>query len=215
MFTHVVWDWNGTLSDDLWIAVESINACRSVSGLPPISRGDYRNNYQRPVRLFHEWVQGKELTDAEWEVEQATFEAAYSSRAHKAELVVDARTCLEQLKVTGVGQSVLSMLPHSQLNKAISLQAVQQYFALVEGPKGNDSSTKAGLLQKHVTNPCVRSRQDVVMIGDCVDDATAAATAGIHCVLVASAAYQPRALLQGAAPTFDTLSDAVQALPFG
>ena len=33
---HVIWDWNGTLFDDLHIVVESVNASLAELGAPPI-----------------------------------------------------------------------------------------------------------------------------------------------------------------------------------
>ena len=39
---HVVWDWNGTLVEDLPVVVESVNAALDAIGEAPITEDDYR-----------------------------------------------------------------------------------------------------------------------------------------------------------------------------
>ena len=51
---HVVWDWNGTLVEDLPIVVESVNAALDAIGEVPITEDDYRAYFTRPVGQFYE-----------------------------------------------------------------------------------------------------------------------------------------------------------------
>ena len=49
---HIVWDWNGTLFDDLDIVVASVNVSLRSVGAPPIDADEYRAVYQRPLHHF-------------------------------------------------------------------------------------------------------------------------------------------------------------------
>lgn len=47
---HIVWDWNGTLLDDLGTVVAAVNDTLATLGRRPICVEEYGANYTRPVR---------------------------------------------------------------------------------------------------------------------------------------------------------------------
>lgn len=53
-FDHIIWDWNGTLVNDLDYAVSAINRVLSDYRLATISRDHYRNIFRFPVRDYYE-----------------------------------------------------------------------------------------------------------------------------------------------------------------
>src|SRR5918994_175906 len=63
---HLVWDWNGTLLDDLGIVVEAVNHSTAAFGLNPITANDYRDHYTRPVRDFYDRLFGRTIDDDGW-----------------------------------------------------------------------------------------------------------------------------------------------------
>jgi phosphoglycolate phosphatase-like HAD superfamily hydrolase len=64
---HIVWDWNGTLVDDLPIVVDCVNAALAVIGEPPIDADDYREHFARPVNRFYESLLRRPIAPSEWE----------------------------------------------------------------------------------------------------------------------------------------------------
>ena len=74
---HVVWDWNGTLLDDLPLVVESVNVLMHDRGFAAITTEDYTTNYTRPVRLFYERLFGRAIDDDEWAHVDEVFHRAY------------------------------------------------------------------------------------------------------------------------------------------
>ena len=59
---HIVWDWNGTLFDDLDVVVRSVNHGLEGFGAIPIDLDGYRSHYTRPVKLFYDRLIGREIT---------------------------------------------------------------------------------------------------------------------------------------------------------
>jgi phosphoglycolate phosphatase len=53
-YKNIIWDWNGTLIDDLDIAVKSICTLLVEHELPEISVEKYRNVFGFPVRKYYE-----------------------------------------------------------------------------------------------------------------------------------------------------------------
>ena len=57
---HIIWDWNGTLLDDSWLCVESINKSLKKRNLPQIDKEKY---FQ--VRPSHEIRYGWQMRETQ------------------------------------------------------------------------------------------------------------------------------------------------------
>ena len=53
-YTHVIWDWNGTLLDDNWLCVEVMNTLLSSRNLPLLTLERYRDIFDFPVKNYYE-----------------------------------------------------------------------------------------------------------------------------------------------------------------
>ena len=53
-YKHILWDWNGTLLDDRWLCVESINKILKKRKMPPILEKTYRKTFCFPVMKYYE-----------------------------------------------------------------------------------------------------------------------------------------------------------------
>ena len=50
---HVIWDWNGTLVDDVDVAVAAVGKLLGEHGLPQISRRDYLETFCFPITEYY------------------------------------------------------------------------------------------------------------------------------------------------------------------
>ena len=54
-YTHAVWDFNGTILDDVEAGILAVNRLLSERGLPTISgREDYYRVFRFPIRSYYE-----------------------------------------------------------------------------------------------------------------------------------------------------------------
>ena len=53
-YTHVMWDWNGTLLDDVGAALKSVNEMLLRRGLEQITMAQYHEYIDIPIRKFYE-----------------------------------------------------------------------------------------------------------------------------------------------------------------
>ena len=53
VLTHVLWDWNGTLLDDLDAAIDAMNGVLAANGLPLLDRARYRSVFGFPVQDYY------------------------------------------------------------------------------------------------------------------------------------------------------------------
>lgn len=95
---HIIWDWNGTLLDDLHIVVEAVSACVAPLGRGAITANDYRDHFTRPVMVFYENLMRRPVTTDEWTSIDGVFHDTYRSLMHGADLAVDARAAIRSVE---------------------------------------------------------------------------------------------------------------------
>jgi phosphoglycolate phosphatase-like HAD superfamily hydrolase len=211
---HVVWDWNGTLFDDLDIVVASVNESLRSLGAGPIDTGRYAATYRRPLHLFYETLLERTVAPEEMATIDRVFHDAYQALLDGARLTVDARVAVSLVARRGWTQSVLSMWWHDRLVPAVRHFGLEDHMLAVDGHRGTPGESKEIHLAHHVRQltllfPAVSS-EAVVVIGDVTDDADAARSAGVACVLY-DGGSQPRAALEASgAPVASTLVQAVE-----
>ncbi|PSL04719.1 phosphoglycolate phosphatase-like HAD superfamily hydrolase [Haloactinopolyspora alba] len=194
---HVVWDWNGTLFDDFDITVRAASAACVEIGAGPVDHDTYRRSFTRPVRSFYERLIGRGLVDDEWHALAEVYHAHYRRLLPNARLRGEAVDVLARLADAGVTQSLLSMSEHDELLEIVGAHGIGETFLVVEGAHPETrAASKHEALRRHVAGleqyrgMPVRA-EDVVLIGDTLDDSEAAASVGAACVLLADGSYDP------------------------
>jgi phosphoglycolate phosphatase-like HAD superfamily hydrolase len=217
--THIVWDWNGTLFDDLEIIVEAVNVSLRGIGAGPIDVSVYRALYQRPMHHFYEAVLCRPVGAEEMEVIDDGFHDAYHKLMDRARLTEDAVAAVKLAADRGATQSVLSMWYEDRLVEILRRLGLGEYMVAVAGRRGRHGTTKAEPLARHVEQLgefLGVGNVSIVAIGDVTDDAAAARACGIGCVLYDGGSLERSALEGEGVAVADTLVDAVEkALSLG
>jgi phosphoglycolate phosphatase-like HAD superfamily hydrolase len=211
MISHVVWDWNGTLLDDLDIVIEALNVGISGFGVHPIDEHEYRNHFTRPIRSFYDSLLARTVSDMEWELLNKTFHEEYFSRVHRARLAGDAMVAIEHVEARGWGQSLLSMTTQDQLNEIVASFRVADRFLRIDGLRGETGGLKAGYLADHLKSLGVQPSRALV-VGDTPDDAAAARHVGARVVLYDGGSHHPDELSSIGVPVVSTLVEALETI---
>lgn len=206
---HVVWDWNGTLLDDLPIVIEAVNRSLGMLGEGPISANDYRDHYTRPVRHFYDGLFGRTTTDEEWLRLNATFHDSYFTLANGVDLAPGARDAIEMIESSGWTQSLLSMSPNDWLGKIVDRLDLTHRFNLIDGLSGPTGGRKAEHLEVHLKSLAVDGEATVV-IGDTPDDVAAARHVGATAILFHGGSHHMEVLEAEGVPIAETLVEAVE-----
>ena len=213
MRAHIVWDWNGTLFDDIEVVVAASNAAFAEIGLAPLTVEQYRESYCIPVIDFYERLMGRRPEPDEWLRMDASFHAHYTARRDGCGLTAGAGDILELWPSTGLRtQSLLSMYGHGELVPLVRGLGLERHFIRVDGRDGTSGiSGKAEYLVRHLGVLAAEgvTPAGTVVIGDAVDDARAAAHAGAHAVLYTGGSHTREELERVGVPVADTLTEAV------
>jgi phosphoglycolate phosphatase-like HAD superfamily hydrolase len=209
---HVIWDWNGTLLDDLPIVVEAVNACLRSQGAPPIDARTYRIRFERPLNGFYEGLLGRPVDDELLLELDGVFQDAYWDAFDDVDLNLEGRQAVQSVVAGGATQSIASMLWHDMLVPTVRGFGLDEFMLALDGNRGTVGETKDQHMVLHVERlrrmyPEL-SAQTITVIGDLVDDAGAARAAKVRCVLYDGGSQRREMLERQGVPVVDSLLQA-------
>ncbi len=209
-YTHVIWDFNGTILSDMQAGIDSINAMLSARDLPVIkSLAEYRAVFDFPVEAYYRRL-GFDFEKEDFKTVLAPlWVSLYLQNSADAPLFEGVEALSAALRRAGVSQSILSASEREMMMRQLQERGALSWFDEVWGTDTIHAYGKTGLAaawrQAHPT-------AEAVLLGDTVHDFEVAGAMGADCILVA-AGHQDRARLCACGvPVVDTLSDCLPLL---
>lgn len=141
-YRHVIWDWNGTLLDDVELCLGIGNAMLARRGLSPLTLEAYRETFDFPVRDYYTRL-GFDFAREPFEALAIEFFSAYESRRHEAEAPPERVALLRWLHEAGVRQSVLSAYTQDRLEHVLVERGLRDLFEHVVGQDNHQAHGKA------------------------------------------------------------------------
>jgi len=192
-YRHIIWDWNGTLLDDLDISIEVMNGLLAPRGLPLLDRARYHELFDFPVRDYYSRL-GFDFARDSFERLSVEFITAYDARRWDCRLHAGAEEALSAVTRGGATQSILSAYRHKTLVEIVAHFGLSDHFVRLAGLDNIFAGSKADLGRALIAGLGLPPF-DVVMIGDTLHDLDVARHMGVDCVLVA-AGHHPAARLR-------------------
>ena len=204
--TLLVWDWNGTLLDDVAAAVGALNAMLVARRLAPVTRDFYRAHFGFPVRPFYALV-GMH-PDEEWE--QICTEFHDNIHREPQGLRADTRAALEYARDHGARQSILSALRQDLLLRDTAAAGLQPFFEHIYGVDNLDGATKLSRGRDLLTVLGLTPATRFFFIGDTLHDAEVGRALGATPILVEGGHQTAERLATAGCHVASSLLDAVQ-----
>jgi phosphoglycolate phosphatase len=208
-YRHVIWDWNGTLLDDVVLCVDVVNSMLRARGMPEIAPEVYREDFDFPVREYYRRL-GFDFAAEPFERLAEEYLSAYNSRVAECSLHPDVTHVLEAVARLGAEQYLLSAHEQRALSEALELFGIAGWFREIVGQSNNHAAGKVAagreLLQRAKLDPA-----RTVLIGDTVHDHEVASAIGVDCILVCHGHHSRRRL----EAVHDRLLDTLAALRAG
>ena len=102
---NIIWDWNGTLLNDIAICIEAMNLLLIERNLPLLSIKKYKSIFTFPVKTYYEKL-GFDFTIENFEVPANQFIKNYTKLLPKAALFNKSEKTLQLIKQKGIKQFV-------------------------------------------------------------------------------------------------------------
>ncbi len=183
MIRHLLWDWNGTLLDDVEACVGAINRMLDRRHLPCIDTPTYRQIFDFPVISYYAQL-GFDLSAEDWNAVAIEFHEHYGELARTAPLRDGVAEVLETLGRLVDGMSVLSACEQTILERMLAERGIRDHFVHVSGL---DNLHAASKLEngRRLLGALDLPPDEIMLIGDTNHDHEVAAELGIGCLLLA------------------------------
>jgi phosphoglycolate phosphatase len=202
-YTHIIWDWNGTLLDDAWLCVDVMNGMLKEYNLPLATLEYYRSIFEFPVRDYYEKL-GFDFSKEPFEKVGMEFMVHYNERQKEASLHKEVLDILEFLHRKGYRQSILSAREQNELRQETVEMGVAPYFSKVYGLNDHYAHGKTDV-GKRLLKALGQPKNEFLFIGDTLHDADVAAELEIDCILVPNGHHSYERLAGSGVPVVDSI----------
>ena len=204
----IIWDWNGTLLDDVDYCVDCINELLEKRGLRTIEVSAYKEIFTFPVIDYYQSV-GFDIETEGFEKPAMEFINLYYDNFSQTKLFPCVPNVLAQFKKKGYQQVVLSAMEHESLLKTLAGKGIISFFDEVTGVGDHYGSSKEETGRQLLKNLQVNT-DEVVIIGDTLHDKQVADVLGVELILVATGHNSKKRLLAEHPVVVDKLDEVVE-----
>ncbi len=187
-YTDVVWDFNGTILDDVEAGILSVNKMLAERGLPTIRDAEhYRTLFRFPIIEYYRSL-GFDFEAEPYEVLAPIWVTLYLENVKRSPLREGFVDAYEAFKRKGLRQHVLSATELTMLRTQLEELCILDKFDSVYGLDNIHAHSKERLAksfaEEHVGT-------EILFIGDTEHDHASASLMGADCALVCGG-HQPK-----------------------
>ena len=209
-YKHVIWDWNGTIIDDVALAVAVVNKMKAKRGMPAISVESYRAIFGFPVKDYYA-AAGFDFSGESFEAVGKEWMEGYERNKFNCGLHTGAVEVLEELSALKIGQSILSAYSLSALLETVAYYGLSKHFFRLYGLDTIYATSKVALGRK-LMEELGHKKGETLLVGDTEHDLETAAAIGADCALIPNG-HQSRERLERTGAL--VLRNAKELLRFG
>lgn len=175
MFKNLIFDWSGTLVDDMGPVIEATNAVLGKYGIAPYDREGFRRDFRLPYREFYaEILPGVSLEELE-----SHFRPAFDAAISPVTVLPHAREKLEWALARGLRMFVLTSMDPTAFARQLDEFGMRHYF----------EETYAGVLDKRdlihrIIETHALLKEETAFVGDMTHDVETAKHGGISSIAV-------------------------------
>ena len=193
---HIIWDWNGTLFNDVDLCRQIINGLLIRRNLKALSLEDYRNIFTFPVQDYYKKA-GLDFT-------KYPFDMLGREWMDEYEKARDAFTDIILNSLRGIGQSILSAYSQDTLEGVVKHFGLDKYFSNMVGLDHIYATSKIEN-GKELMKKLGNGSGENLFIGDTVHDYEVAREIGAGCILIADGHQEKVKLEACGVPVFNNI----------
>lgn len=206
-YTHLFWDFNGTVFADMRAGLDSTNDMLSERGLPLIDGLDeYRELFDFPIKDYYERI-GFDFSVEPYEVLAPLWVDIYNERSKSSTLVDGVLETIARAREAGLTQVLFSATEREMLLRQLSELGVSDRFDEVIGLDNIHAESKLHLAKKwRESHPEAR----ILYVGDTIHDAENARILGADCLLFTGGHQSERCLSACGFPLIDKIEGLIE-----
>lgn len=179
----IIWDWNGTLLNDLDLCIVTANKLLRERGLDPITHNSYKALFSFPVKDYYKAI-GFDFSKEDFSIPATRFIDLYNAGVNKCMLHQAVPEVLNFFKHKGIRQFVLSAMKQDMLIETLKNKGIFNYFEGVMGLNDHYANSKIQRGEQLIEEFQINKSKSTI-IGDTIHDFEVAQQLDIDCILIA------------------------------
>lgn len=175
MFRNLIFDWSGTLVDDLGPVIEATNAVLAKYEIAGLDREGFRRAFRLPYRDFY----AEQLPDIPLEELEAHFRPAFDAAVTPVTVLPHAREKLEWCTALGIRTFVLTSMDTLAFERQMDDFGLRHHFEATYSGVLDKRDVIHRILEIHGLNPA-----ETAFVGDMTHDVETARHGGISSIAV-------------------------------
>jgi phosphoglycolate phosphatase len=200
----VIWDWNGTLLNDVQLALSSVNLLLAEKNLEMLTLERYLDLFTFPVQNYYESI-GFDFAIEPFEIIAHRFIEIYNEAVTDCSLHPEVKKILDSLKSRGLKQFILSAMEQQLLEETVRQNNIFPFFNALYGLNHEYATSKIGI-GINLLNQNHLSPGQTLLIGDTIHDFEVAQSIGCKCILIAKGHQSKQRLESTGAEVINSLS---------
>ena len=204
-YRYIIWDWNGTLFNDVSLCVKIMNDLLKKENVPLITQEKYKQIFDFPVKNYYQKL-GFDFKKSSFEKLGLEFINEYNKKRFRCNLNSGVKKLLKFFYAQNLKQFVLSAREHTELVNDLKYFKINHFFEDVTGLSNYYAAGKTelgrDLIKKHNLNP-----ENCLMIGDTLHDVEVANDLGIDIILFSGGHQSKERLLSSETNVFDDFNN--------
>ncbi len=201
----IIWDWNGTLLNDVDICVDSINILLKERGHNKLNIRTYKSIFTFPVKDYYTKA-GFDFETEPFDEIAIKFIDIYKEKIKTSGLFQDAGTVLRYFRDKKYRQLIVSAMQNEFLQTTVSERGIAGYFERISGLDNHYAAGKTDNAMKLLKELDI-SPDEACFIGDTIHDYEVAREIGTRCLLVASGHQSYERLKKTGCPVVHSLGE--------
>jgi phosphoglycolate phosphatase len=185
MFRNLIFDWSGTLVDDLGPVIEATNAVLSRYGIAPMDREDFRRRFRLPYREFYREM----LPEVPLEELESHFRPAFDASESPVTVLPHAREKLAWCAARGIRCFVLTSMDADAFEKHLDEFGLRGSFLATYAGVPDKREVIHRILEEHRLDP-----SQTALVGDMTHDVETARHGGVVSIAVLTGYQHPEVL---------------------
>ena len=179
-YTHIFWDFNGTILDDVQTGIDCVNTLLDKRGLPIIHNKEYyKEVFGFPIVDYYKRL-GFDFDKESYHGVAVEWVDLYMEKVKSAKMNDGVKELLAAIKKLGIPQYILSATEHNMLKIQLEMLGISDFFEEVTGLDNIHAGSKTELGKRFAEKI---KPQNALVIGDTTHDYETALAMGADCIL--------------------------------
>ena len=203
-YTHIFWDFNGTILDDVQTGIDCVNILLKKRGLKTIpDKNYYRKVFGFPIIDYYARI-GFDFEKESYHDVAVEWVDLYMDKVKCAQMNHGVNEVLKKIKKLGIPQYILSATEHNMLKTQLDMLGIAHYFEEVTGLDNIHAGSKTELAKSFAEK--IKPQKSLV-IGDTTHDYETSLAMNADCVLFTGGHMNCKTLEGCGCPLFDSFDE--------